>query len=437
MRKPRSPRSSSRLTLALGLASVLVTPPTGPACAGDIDAAFATALDQSARLKAEEERLRATAAGLTGAKAAFLPTATASMHWTLRGDTTVEPIQPTGPSRPHDYGISVTQPIFDGGQRINQYRRSKAAVHAGRSMLTDSEQSVLLDTATAYLSVHRDKQILALREKGVGIVAGIVRSVRVRFDGGETTKTDIAQAESRLNLAKAELETARGELAASRLSFEKMTGRKPDRVTPPTLPLHLIPKSADDAVAQAKAANPKILAANFNSDAAGYAAQAAVGEYAPSMNLEVSRQDQYGYSSTIDRKHDFTVRVGVRIPILAPGTIPRIEEARAVARQKRYEAIDTRVGVSAAAATAFERYRASIARLAQIERQVQAAQAAVAGVRRELEAGQRTVMDILDAEQELVSADAGRIQATYERDYTGFVLIATMGRLTAVSLGIE
>ncbi|MEJ1161949.1 TolC family outer membrane protein [Prosthecomicrobium sp. N25] len=436
MRRARASHSTMRRWSRAALAVWAVVLAASPAAADNLDDALAAAMRESARLKADMERQKAAVEGVNAARSAFLPTVTASIDRTLHGETYVRPAQPTGPTEPYSAGITLTQPIFDGMKRMNDLDRAKAAERAGRHLLTDTEQSVLLDAAAAYLAVVRDREVVALRQRNVELVAGIVASARARFGGGETTKTDIAQAESRLELAKADLERARGELAASRVDFEKMTGAKPEALNKPTVPTALLPRSAGEAVAGARDANPKLLAAALTADAAAFAAKSAASDLAPTVNLEISRLDQYQYSSAIARREDVRVRLGVRIPLVTPGLLPRIEEAKAVASQKRYEAIDTKVGVSAAAEASFERHRAAIRRIERLDRQVKAAAAAVFGVRKEAAAGQRTVMDELDAQEELVSAQIGRVLAGFERDYQAYVLIATMGRLTRASLGL-
>jgi TolC family type I secretion outer membrane protein len=430
---------TGRSVLATLLAAATLVAAATDGRAETLEEAMAKAIKSNPRLKAEAARQRSTEADLKGAKASFLPSVSSTNNWTLRGDTTYFPrMRNKPPDNPYSYGVTINQPVFDGFRRYNDVKRASASVEAGSSLVTDAEQSVLLDAAAAYLSIVRDAEIVRLREEQVRITADIAQSVKIRFDGGETTKTDMAQAQARLQLARADLERARGELAASRTDFEKIVGVKPTgKLVRPPIPLNLLPTSAEDAVIAAGASNPKLIAANLTAVAADYSAKMVKSELAPQVNLEVSRLNEYNYSYSVNRRSEFAVRLGVVVPLVQPTLYPRIEQARETAIQKRYEAQDAKQGVTAAAEAAFERHQAALRRAGAIDKQVVAADAAVVGVRKEFDAGARAVIDVLDAEQEAVQAKIGRVLTRYDNDYTAYVLLATVGRLTAGMLGLR
>jgi outer membrane protein len=395
-----------------------------------LDTAISRAVHDSPKLKADQARQDATREELSAARAALLPSVSVNLDWTLTGSITASPEpNPPIPARPGSVGATLIQPLFDGMRRMNEISRATASVAAGNYALSDTEQQVRLDTATAYLAVLRDRTILALHRRGVTNLTGILTSTRARFVGGETTKTDIAQAAGRLEQARADLDRATGDLAASSSEFERQVGAKPGQVIPSAVPVALLPRTASEATRLAEEANPKIGKANFTAIAANHAAKAAVSELAPSVDLLVARTRNYGYSAAIDTMDDFAVKVRVRVPLFEPGAFPKIGQARALAHQRRYEASDARDGVTAAARTAFGRYQAGVARANSLAHQIGHVRAALIGVKKEAQGGQRTVLDVLNAEAEALNAEVTNATARYERDSSAYVLLATVGRL--------
>ena len=405
---------------------------TGARCAeaDTVEAVTQRALSESSKLKADQARQDATWEELWGARGAMLPSVSLNYENTPHGTVSSSPTSiPPIPARPGSVGATLTQPLFDGMRRFNEIGRAKAAVTAGKYSLFDTEQQVRLDTVTAYLAVLRDRTILALHQRSVANLAGIMASTTARFFGGETTKTDIAQAAGRLEQAQAELDRVGGDLAASSSEFERLVGIKPGEVKPFDVPAALLPRTAAEAVRLAEEANPKIGKANFTAIAADNAAKAAIGELAPAVDLVVAGSRSYGYSATIDTLDNFAVKVRVRVPLFEPGAVPRIGQAHAVARQRHYESVDTHDGVTAAARTAFGRYQAGVARVNTLARQIRFVRAALIGVKKEAQGGQRTVLDVLNAEAEAVNSEVTSANARYERDSSAFVLLASVGRL--------
>jgi outer membrane protein len=401
-----------------------------PARAQTLDAATFRALIESPKLKADHWRQDAARQDLKAARLSLLPIVMGNIDWTVSGSITSRPpSDPPIPPRPTRIDATLSQPILDGLRRVNEIGRAAAAATAGSFALADTEQQVRLDTVTAYLAVLRDRTIVTQRERSIASLASILKSTRVRFEGGETTKTDIAQAASRLEQGRAELDRAKGDLAASSTEFERLVGVKPGALSPSPLPAALLPRSADEAARLAADCNPKIGNADFTAVAADRAAAVAAGELAPTADLLVQRSIDYAYSASIDRLDTFAVKLRVRVPLFEPAAFPKAGAARAVARQRHYEAVDTRHGVVAAARTAFERYQAGTARANSLGKQIEYVRAALVGVTREAQGGQRTVLDVLNAEAETVNAEVALAIARYERDSAAYALLASVGRL--------
>ena len=422
----------SRTLLAAGSAIVAAVAVAGLSSAGaeTLEAVTLRAMIDSPKLKADEARQDGTRQELTAARMAVLPSVSVNFNSTFNGGVKSWPASnPAIPAHPSSVGATLVQPLFDGLRRVNEIKRATASVAAGNFALSDTQQQVRLDTATAYLAVLRDRTILALHQRSLANLIGILTSTRARFFGGETTKTDIAQASGRVEQARAELDRVTGDLAASSSEYERLVGAKPDQVAPPAIPVALLPRTASEAVRLAELANPKIGKADFTALAAGHAATGALSELSPIVDLVVAGNRNDGYSATIDRLDEYAVKVRVRVPLFEPGAIPRIGQARALARQRRYEATDTRGGVAAAARTAFGRYQAGVARANSLARQIGYVRAALIGVKKEAQGGQRTVLDVLNAEAEAVNAEVTNANASYERDASAYVLLASVGRL--------
>jgi TolC family type I secretion outer membrane protein len=384
----------------------------------------------SPKLKADEARQDGTLQELTAARMAVLPSVSVNFDSTFNGAVKSWPASnPAIPAHPRSVGATIVQPLFDGLRRVNEINRATASVAAGNFALSDTQQQVRLDTATAYLAVLRDGTILALHRRSLANLVGILTSTRARFFGGETTKTDVAQAAGRVEQARAELDRVTGDLAASSSEYERLVGAKPDQVVPSTVPVALLPRTAGEAVRLAELANPRIGKADFTAIAAGHAATGALSELFPVVDLVVAGNRNDAYSATIDRLDEYAVKVRVRVPLFEPGAIPRIGQARALARQRRYEATDARASATAAARTAFGRYQAGVARANSLARQIGYVRAALIGVKKEAQGGQRTVLDVLNAEAEAVNAEVTNANARYERDASAYLLLASVGRL--------
>jgi outer membrane protein len=431
LRKLRSLVPSSTL-LAAGSAilAAVVVAGLSSARAETLEAVTLRAMIDSPKLKADEARQDGTRQELSAARLAVLPSVSVNLDTAIDGAVKSWPASnPPIPAYPRSVGATLVQPMFDGFRRINEINRATASVAAGSFALSDTQQQVRLDTAVAYLAVLRDRTIVDLRRRSLANLTNILTSTRARFSGGETTKTDIAQAAGRVEQAQAELERVIGDLAASSSEYERLVGAKPNLVAPSVVPVALLPRTASEAVHLAELANPKIGKANFTATAASYAAKGALSELSPVVDLVVAGTRNDAYSATIDRLDQYAVKVRVRVPLFEPGAIPRIGQARALARQRHYEAIDTRDGVTAAARTAFARYQAGVSRANSLARQIGYVRAALVGVRKEAEGGQRTVLDVLNAEAEAVNAEVTNANARYERDAAAYVLLASVGRL--------
>ncbi len=430
-----------------GTAALLcvLTALSGNARAENLNEAFGRAYVANPTLQADRARQLATDEKLPQARSNWLPSVSASAQYGYSNN--VDKSVPNQLVRrpgfdsynvnPYSYGVSLQQPIFRGFRTVNETRSAKANIAAGHAQLVDTEQNVMLNVAGAYLGVLRDQRIVAHRRRSLQIVSKILRTSRAQFKSGVNTRTDVSQAEARYNAARADLDKALADFEVSKASYAQLVGQAPGKLSDPTPVAHLLPLSLTDTVALAREANPRLAAALHLENAAHFDRKAAVGEFMPTLDLHVDYLHEHDVSYSTSEQETTNVMLKLNVPIFTKGIEhSRVRAAKAVEMQRRYEARDAQYGVTAAAQTAWEQHESAKRRVALIERQVAAARAAAKGVRKEREIGDRSVLDELNAEQEIVSARVSLENARYERRITEYTLIASVGRLRAETLGL-
>jgi outer membrane protein len=386
-------------------------------------------------LQAERARQRATDEAVPQALSGWRPTISANadigVGWAGSVRAGGKDSQPAGAA------ITLSQPIFRGFRTVAATARAEALVNSGRENLLAVEQQVLLDAATAYMNVIRDRNVLELREKNVSALNKQLTAAQERLKVGENTHTDVSQARARLALSESARARAKADLSASLAFYARVIGRSAGKLAFPRLSRRT-PKSLDEALAMADRINPHILAVAFNEEAARHNIQLVEGELLP----EISVNAQYGYNNRTDTNFDWSdqgvVYAQVTVPIYDGGlTYSRVRQAKQIANQRSLEILDVRRQVRQQVTEAWSLLGAASSTIASSRVQVQANRTALEGVQQEALVGTRTVLDVLDAEQELVDSEV--LLATAERDriIAAYQLIASVGRMTARDLGLD
>ncbi len=333
-------------------------------------------------------------------------------------------------------GFRVTQNLYAGGTTEAEIRQAKHEISAERARLMTTEQQVLLDAVTAYMNVFREEAVLKLNIGNEQVLARQLQATRDRFNVGEVTRTDVAQAESRLARATAERIQAEGDLEVSRAFFEQIVGVKPATVPNPGYPPSL-PAEITDAVELAREGNPAVISATFDERAAREVVEGVKGELLPSVDLvgDASRSRNEGTPDrTVD---DVTVTAELTIPIYQQGSVSsRIREAVQLAGENRLQVEEARRAAIEDAASGFEQLLTERASIKSREAEVRAAKIALEGVEQEAAVGSRTVLDVLDAEQELLDAQVNLVTDQRNAIVAAYELLAAVGRLTARDLGL-
>jgi TolC family type I secretion outer membrane protein len=297
-----------------------------------------------------------------------------------------------------------------------------------------TEQGVLLDAATAYMDVFREEAVLRLNINNEQVLSRQLQATRDRFNVGEVTRTDVAQAESRLARATAERIQAEGDLEVSRAFYEQIVGAKPTAVPNPGYPAGL-PAEVDEATTLALDGNPAVVSATFDERAARANVEAVKGELLPSVDLvgEASRSRNEGTPDrTVD---DITVTAELTVPLYQQGAVSsRIREAIQLAGENQLQVEEARRAAIEDAKSGFETLLTARASIQSREAEVRAAKIALEGVEQEAAVGSRTVLDVLDAEQELLDAQVSLVLDQRDAIVASYQLLAAVGRLTAREL---
>ncbi len=427
-------RANSCLAVC-SLALALVSLGPGEAGSQSLNEALTSAFSGNPGLDAERARQRADEESIKLERAKGLPNLsldayTGGEHSRLNSSSRTTKLDPDG------YSVTLTQPLFRGFQTLNGTRRVKAEARAGESQLHGREQSVLLDAATAYMDVVRDRKIVKLRRDNVRFLNGELKASRARRKAGDLSKTDVAQARTRLFGGKADLAQAEADVEASEASFEAIIGRRPGALAAPRMPPGL-PPSLEAALGVAKSANPAIVGALHQQEAARRAKREAYGALLPTVSLELSHGIDRNTSALIDREEVSSLFVRMKMPLYRGGELrSRVRQTRARETGAIYEVTDSRRRTRANVINAWKQLHAARARIRAARQQVKAAREALKGVRIEVKVGERALFEVLDAQRELVNGEVALARAQNDHVVSGYTLLAATGRLTASYLNL-
>jgi len=429
--------AASRLAGASMLALALST---GGASAESLREAWIKAYDTNPTIAAERARLRAVDEGVPEAKSGWRPTVTVSGDAGVRytdqkldagrgsDDSTTTPVTLSG---------QITQPLYRGGRTVADTKRATADVMAARASLANVEQQVLLSVGTSYMDVLRDEAVVELNENNVRVLERQLQATQDRFSVGEVTRTDVAQAESRLARAEADLKTAQGNLETSRAAYARQVGEPPAGLEAPTS-VPGTPESLDAAKTMASDANPVVRQSLFQHESAGHTVRLVEGELYPFVNLNGLAQKSYESSQNIDETTTLQATVDVTVPLYQSGSVyARVRSAKQSRSQALQNIEDSRRQAIESATQAWEQLVATRARIVSLASEINANEIALEGVRQEALVGTRTVLDILDAEQDLLDSRVNLVSAHRDEFVAIFQLIAAVGGLTAEGLSLE
>ena len=431
----------------ISLAALMIAVSGTAASADTLRDAFVSVYSSNPTLTGARAGLRATDEDVGIVRAQGLPDVSATGSYSEFLKRSVN--SPSAPIRALYGRADATVPLYLGGGVRNQIKAAKARVEQGRAGLKGTESDIFAQTVAAYMDVLRDLAIVDLNASNVKVLDTNLQASRDRFQVGDLTRTDVAQSEASLAGARAQAESARAQLDASRQTYLEIVGKFPDNLEAPP-PLPPLPAMSDDAVDIAVENNPDLEAARQAAKAAGYDIGTARALAMPKISA-FANADYTDYRGTLARgvlaggggtisQTDKTATVGVQalLPLYQGGEpAARVRQAKARQSQAIEQATAVERSVIANVRTAFSRYQASLEVIESSQTAVSANELALEGTRAEQGVGTRNLLDVLNAEQALLNSRSTLVTARRDAYVAGFALIAAMGRAQAKDLGLD
>ena len=311
---------------------------------------------------------------------------------------------------------------------------------AARAALRVTEQTVLLNAVTAYMNLLRDAAILDLQRRNVEVLQEQLRQVRDRFNVGEVTRTDVAQSESRLAAGRSQVLTAEANYKASGATYRQVIGVNPGKLSPGSPVDRFSPPNLPVSLEFASATHPAVTAAQFNVDVAQQQVKVAEGALYPTVSLQGNFQKNYMAPGSLNTIESYSASVlgQLSVPIYQGGAeYSTIRQAKETLGQRRLDFDVARDQVRQTVVQSWGQLEAAKANIDATTSQVQATEIALNGVREEARVGQRTTLDVLNAQQDLVNARVALVSAQRDRVVASYTLLASVGRLAPEVLALN
>ena len=432
--------------LATALATTALLVASQPlAYAETLESALVKAYQNNPQLNAQRASVRATDEGVSKAQAGYRPTIIASGEIGAEAVNYRQPNPAFGPVGgspvrtiiqdqrilPRGAGTQLKQMIFDSGATKNNVRQAESLVLAARETLRNTEQSVLFSGASAYMDVLRDTATLDLQRSNVDVLEEQLRQTRDRFNVGEVTRTDVAQAESRLEGARSQVSQAVANLKTSIATYRDVIGVEPKTLAPGRQITRLLPASLDTAVHIGLAENPAIVSAFHSVDAAEFQVKIAEAALGPNLSLTATVGSQWDVIRSNDQQMNAQVSATLNVPIYQGGAeYAQVRQAKETLGQQRLLADQVRDQVRQLIVSAWGNLDASRAQILATQAQISSSEVALNGVREEAKVGQRTTLDVLNAQQDLLTARVALVSAQHDAVVNSYQLLEGIGRLT-------
>ena len=425
------------LTAALLSATVLTSTPS---MAETIFGAMTKAYERNSTVNADRAGVRVTDEGVAVAKSAYRPTVNGNAALTTTSTRLDGGVH--GRTDEGTFGITVNQLLFDGFTTKNNVASAKTQVLAARENLRNSEQNLLFSAAQAFMDVYLTRQIVILRQRNLEFLDEQLRAARARFDVGEGTRTDVAQAEASKASAIATLAAAKSDEKNAEATYIQIIGAAPDRLKAAAMASKSLPRSMDQAFSIATNNHPAILATQYAVDSAGYNVKAQEGQLLPQIGLQgsVTRDEIFsgGLSTQTTDSTQASAGIQVTIPIYSGGrTSALVRQSKETLGQRRIEVDVARDNVRQAIATAYSQMESAKAQIVAQRSVVAAAELALNGVIEERKVGQRTTLDVLNAQADVLTGQVSLAQAERDSVVTSYAVLLAVGRLSPGQIGLQ
>jgi len=444
-------RAHIRFVASLALGSAVIAAACITASADTLEWALVQAYQNNPSLNAQRAALRATDENVPQALSGYRPrlsvTSTDGFNYnSTLAHTINQAVFPNTVSYTNiaadtgsrGVGATASETLYNGMQTANRTRQAESQVMGARETLRVTEQQVLLDASTAYMNLLRDQAILDLNRRNVEVLTEQLKQTRDRFNVGEVTRTDVAQAESRLAAGRSALLGAQSNFVTSQANYRRVIGVDPGRLAPGTPVDRLSPGTLPGAINQGETQSPSVGAAMYGVDIAALSVKVSEGALYPSLVVTASASKYYDPLYNVNKQTSASILGALTVPIYQGGAeYSAIRQSKETLGQQR---LNLDVNRDQARATVVQSWGQLDAAKAQIEAttaQVNAAEIALNGVREEARVGQRTTLDVLNAQQELVNARVALVTAQHDRVVASYTLLAAVGGLAMPRLGLN
>jgi outer membrane protein len=426
------------------LASIGIT----PGVADTIDAALVRAYQNNPQLNAQRAQVRFTDENVPQALSGYRPrvavTASAGTQYTdtlsTQGGDANHLVKTGihGINAPRSVGTTISQTVFNGFQTANRTRAAESQVSGAREGLRFLEQSVLLSAATIYMDYLQNAAIVEVQKSNVRVLEQTLKQTNDRFNVGEVTRTDVAQSEAQLAAGRTQLLAAESNLITTKANFRRIIGNEPEALAPGSPVDRFLPRSLPGAVDLGLTENPQVTAAMFGIDVGYLQVKVNEGALLPTVVLQGSVQQSYEQSLTFYRQFGASAVAQVTVPLYQGGAeYSLIRQSKENLSQQRLNLEQVRDQTRSNVVTAWGQLVAGKAQVASAQSQVSASEIALNGVREEAKAGQRTTLDVLNAQQALVNARVALVTAQHDRVVASYAVLNAVGRLAPQVLGLK
>ena len=401
--------------------------------------ALASAYSNNPGLHAVRANLRSTDEGVPQALSNYRPNLAMSAD-VARSMTHLNTRSPNGDrdqiDTPRNTSLTVTQPLYRGFRTINDVAKAELAVKASRAALLAKEQDVLLSAVTSYMNVLENQAKLDLETKNEQVLKRQLQATQDRFRVGEITRTDVSQAEARVAGAAADRIQSEGNLNNARANYVKVIGEVPGKLSQPSKITQQF-KRLEEIIRVALNNHPDVVSQRHLELSARKNIKTVEGELLPTVNLVGNLARAWEIAGNDDQKTTGKITLNLTMPLYQKGAVySKLRAAKQSARESSLKLEEAERNVREASAKAWESLNSAEARIRSFTAQIESAEIALEGVQREAAVGSRTVLDVLDAEQELLDAKISLIGANKEQVVASFQLREAVGQLTAKSLAL-
>lgn len=412
-----------------------------PALADTIEAALVRAYQNNPQLNSQRAQVRSVDENVPQALSGYRPkvAVTASGGYQYTDTNTTSGGSPTqivrteyhGTDGPRAAGMTISQTLYNGNQTANKTRAAESQVSGAREGLRVLEESVLLSAATIYMDYLRDAATVEVQKSNVRVLEQTLKQTQDRFNVGEVTRTDVAQSEAQLAAGRTQELASESQLTTTRGNFRRIIGNEPTALAPGSPVDRFLPGSLPAAVELSLIENPNVTAAMFGIDVNFLQVKINEGALLPTVSLQASVQQSYEQQLTVFRTFGASAIAQLSVPVYQGGAeYSLIRQSKENLAQQRLNLETTRDQTRANTVTAWGQLVAGKAQVASAQAQVTASEIALNGVREEAKAGQRTTLDVLNAQQALVNARIALVTAQHDRVVASYTVLSAVGRLS-------